>query len=100
MQFSDTKTERGGHRAVKEQGFLCNPHGNYKENIYRIYIQKETRTFHLKKNQQNTKDRNTKNKEQNALEHTENNTVTEALCVSVITKCKWIKLFNQDWQNR
>ena len=53
-----------------------------------------------KKNQQNTKDRNTKNKEQNALEHTENNTVTEALCVSVITKCKWIKLFNQDWQNR
>ena len=49
------------------------------------YIQKETKTFHLKKNQQNIKDRNTGNKEQNALGHIENSTVTEVLCVSVIT---------------
>ena len=87
MSFCDTKTERDGDRAVKEQVwffFYVIPMVTIKK-ISTEYIQKETKTFHLKKNQQNIKDRNTGNKEQNALGHIENSTVTEVLCVSVIT---------------
>ena len=48
-----------------------------------VYKRKQEQST-LKKNQQNTKDRNTRNKEQNALGHIGNNTMTEVPCVSVI----------------
>ena len=49
------------------QDVKYNPHGNHKENNYRIYTKenyKGIQTFHYKKNQLNTKkDRNEENEE-------------------------------------